>query len=179
MSLEIVDIKEEKSKNHLSIVEPGIKNTLLAQHMIWAKEIKHFMETESIAVIESFFDHVIKHDITIERKDYFGNFFLRFEGGQVRNSFSKLYDAESLDKEPINQLEDGPCTEDKSEKYKQGTFNEFFANIDAALTQNNIDWKSFKEIIHSINADPSNNKILIPIYIALRKQWYNHNDLTG
>jgi len=156
---------------------------------------KIFMSTAPIEDIERFFSFIQDNDLSgkITWFFFFNNFHTKFPGWQFWQSAHKEtadVDTQRMLTEPLMQVKpDIMDDEEKSEKYAHQSLKDFFNDLIKTLQSHNIDPNTITTLIEKRreakrtpglkNIDEKLHRLLLPVYIDLRKQWYNHNDLTG
>ncbi len=182
--------------NNVKTVRHGIWDDA---HTILSQDIQSIVDSKDSAKIADFIEHadkitqykimeLLSPDLVAEllpqisdnKLSYILN---NFHGKLPRGYQSVFYhnlvqtnDAGSLDS--IKQHND--IAKWYSEKYSGTTFAGFYQDIQTAAKDTNLDvvfWPQ-SEIPNPRMAMAINNKLLIPIYITLRKMGYNHKELT-
>jgi len=155
---------------------------------------KIFMSTAPIEDIERFFSFIQDNNLAakIEWFFFFNNFHTKFPGWQFWQSAHKEtadVDTQRMLTEPLMQVKpDIMDDEEKSEKYAHQSLKDFFNDLIKTLQSHNIDPNTITTLIEkrrearitpqAKEIDQELHRLLLPVYIDLRKMWYSHLDLA-
>lgn len=108
---------------------------------------------------------------TIWADNFFNNFVANLPGGYRWPGDWSAHDSDYLDAHIYKESKH--CSDVK----KQKTPRQFFADVETTIHELNFSNLS-SDLLADINNNECVDNYLLPLYIALRKKWYNHYDLV-